>query len=60
MNYGDYFKGKRVTVMRIGLLGRGVGDTAYMAEAGAEVTVVDSARKKSCCHQWKLWLNTKT
>ncbi len=29
--------------MRIGLLGRGVGDTAYMAEAGAEITVVDAA-----------------
>lgn len=41
--YTDYFKGKKVTVMRIGLLGRGVGDAAYMAEAGAEVIVVDSA-----------------
>ncbi len=43
MEYGDYFNGKKVTVMRIGLLGRGVGDTAYMAEAGALVTVVDAA-----------------
>jgi UDP-N-acetylmuramoylalanine--D-glutamate ligase len=43
MNYGEYFKGKRVTVMRIGLLGRGIGDTAYMAEAGAIITVVDAA-----------------
>ena len=39
----DYFKGKKVTLMRIGLLGRGVGDAAYMAEAGAMVTVVDAA-----------------
>lgn len=39
----DYFNGKKVTVMRIGLLGRGVGDTAYMVEAGAEVLVVDDA-----------------
>jgi UDP-N-acetylmuramoylalanine--D-glutamate ligase len=39
----DYFKGKKVTVMRIGLLGRGIGDTAYLAEAGAEVLVVDDA-----------------
>ncbi len=45
-NFKDYFKGKKVTVMRIGLLGRGVGDTAYMAEAGAEVTVVDAAAKE--------------
>ncbi len=41
--FRDYFKGKRVTVMRIGLLGRGVGDAAYMAEAGADILVVDSA-----------------
>ena len=43
MNYGEYFKGKKVTVMRIGLIGRGIGDTAYMAEAGAHITVVDAA-----------------
>jgi len=29
--------------MRIGLLGRGVGDTAYLAEMGVEVTVADDA-----------------
>ncbi len=39
----DYFKNKRVTVMRIGLLGRGIGDAAYLAAAGAEVLVVDDA-----------------
>lgn len=42
-DFKDYFKGKRVTVMRIGLLGRGIGDAAYLAEAGAEVLVVDAA-----------------
>ncbi len=42
-DFQSYFKGKKVTVMRIGLLGRGIGDTAYMAEAGAQITVVDSA-----------------
>ncbi len=41
--FSDYFIDKKVTVMRIGLLGRGIGDTAYLAEAGAEVTVVDAA-----------------
>ncbi len=42
MDFGDYFKGKRVTVMGLGLLGRGVGDAAYIAEAGAaEVIVTD-------------------
>lgn len=43
MNFTDYFKGKKITVMRIGLLGRGVGDTAFLAQMGAEVLVVDSA-----------------
>lgn len=42
MNYADYFKGKKVTVMGLGLLGRGVGDAAYIAAAGAaEVIVTD-------------------
>lgn len=42
MDYTDYFKGKRVTVMGLGLLGRGIGDAAYIAEAGAaEVIVTD-------------------
>jgi UDP-N-acetylmuramoylalanine--D-glutamate ligase len=45
MDYAEYFKDKKITVMRIGLLGRGVGDTAYMAEAGAEITVVDAAEQ---------------
>jgi len=43
MNFQSFFKDKKVTVLRIGLLGRGIGDTRYMAEAGAEVTVVDAA-----------------
>lgn len=45
-NGASYFKGKKVTVMRIGLLGRGIGDTAYLAEVGAEVTVVDAATRE--------------
>jgi UDP-N-acetylmuramoylalanine--D-glutamate ligase len=43
MNYVDHFAGKKITVMRIGLLGRGVGDAAFLAEAGAQVLVVDDA-----------------
>lgn len=35
------FAGKRVTVMGLGLLGRGVGDACLLAEAGAEVVVTD-------------------
>jgi|AntRauTorckE6833_2_1112554.scaffolds.fasta_scaffold03984_4 UDP-N-acetylmuramoylalanine--D-glutamate ligase len=43
MNFSDYFQGKKITVMRIGLLGRGVGDAAFLAQMGAEVLVVDNA-----------------
>jgi len=32
--------------MRIGLLGRGIGDTAYLAECGAEILVVDDASQE--------------
>lgn len=37
----DYFTGKKITVMGLGLLGRGVGDTAFLAECGAELIVTD-------------------
>lgn len=41
-DFTQFFKDKRVTVMGLGLLGRGVGDVAYIAEAGAaEVIVTD-------------------
>ena len=41
MDFSAYFTGKRITVMGLGLLGRGVGDALYLAEAGAIVTVTD-------------------
>lgn len=40
-DFRAYFKGKRVTVMGLGLLGRGVGDAAFLSECGAQVTVTD-------------------
>lgn len=40
-DFRAYFKGKRVTVMGLGLLGRGVGDAAFLSECGAHVTVTD-------------------
>jgi UDP-N-acetylmuramoylalanine--D-glutamate ligase len=42
-DWNNYFTGKKITVMRIGLLGRGVGDAAFLASKGAEVLVVDDA-----------------
>ncbi|MDP3645632.1 MAG: Mur ligase family protein, partial [bacterium] len=39
--YNDAFKGKKITVMGLGLLGRGVGDVVFLAKCGAEVVVTD-------------------
>ncbi len=36
----EYFKDKKITVLGLGLLGRGVGDVAFMAEAGAADMIV--------------------
>lgn len=41
MSASDYFKGKKITVMGLGLLGRGVGDARFLAESGAELIVTD-------------------
>jgi UDP-N-acetylmuramoylalanine--D-glutamate ligase len=35
------FEGKRITVMGLGLLGRGLGDTRFLIRNGAHVTVTD-------------------
>ncbi len=39
--YRSFFKGKKITVMGLGLLGRGVGDIRFLAECGAELIVTD-------------------
>ncbi|MFZ3019976.1 MAG: UDP-N-acetylmuramoyl-L-alanine--D-glutamate ligase [Minisyncoccia bacterium] len=39
--YQDFFNGKRITVMGLGLLGRGVGDIAFMAKYAEEIIVTD-------------------
>jgi len=46
MDSSSYFKGKKITLMRIGLLGRGVGDAAFLAKSGAHVLVVDDASQE--------------
>ncbi len=46
MDASSYFKGKNITLMRIGLLGRGVGDAAFLAQCGAQVLVVDAASQE--------------
>ena len=39
--YKAFFEGKRVTLMGLGLLGRGVGDARFLAQCGAELIVTD-------------------
>lgn len=46
MDVKEYFREKKITVMGLGLLGRGVGDVAFLAECGAEVLVTDLKSKK--------------
>lgn len=40
-DYKKYFKNKKITVMGLGLLGRGVGDAQFLADCGAELIVTD-------------------
>ena len=44
-NYKKQFKGKKITVMGLGLLGRGIGYTKFLAECGAELIVTDLKTK---------------
>lgn len=36
-----YLKGKKITVLGLGLLGRGLGDTLFLAQKGADLIVTD-------------------
>lgn len=39
--YTAFFKGKRITLMGLGLLGRGIGDARFLAGLGADLVVTD-------------------
>lgn len=39
--YRTFFAGKKVTLMGLGVLGRGAGDAVFLAECGAQVLVTD-------------------
>jgi UDP-N-acetylmuramoylalanine--D-glutamate ligase len=41
MDVSAFFRGKKITVMGLGLLGRGIGDVKFFAECGAELIVTD-------------------
>src|SRR3989338_5976444 len=40
-DYGALFKDKKITVLGLGLLGRGAGDVEFLAKCGAKVLVTD-------------------
>jgi UDP-N-acetylmuramoylalanine--D-glutamate ligase len=46
MDASSYFRGKKSTLMGLGLLGRGVGDARYLAECGADLLVTDLKTKE--------------
>jgi len=41
-----YFQDKKITLMGLGLLGRGVGDAIFLAECGADLLVTDMKTKE--------------
>jgi len=45
-DWKNYFSEKKITVMGLGLLGRGVGDSIFLAEMGAELIVTDLKTKE--------------
>ena len=40
-NYKDFFRGKKILMMGLGILGRGVNVAKFLAERGAELTITD-------------------
>ena len=47
MEWREYFKAKKVTLMGLGLLGRGLGDAIFLADHGAELIVTDLRNEKT-------------
>ncbi|MDD5068655.1 MAG: UDP-N-acetylmuramoyl-L-alanine--D-glutamate ligase [Candidatus Pacebacteria bacterium] len=53
MQIGGYFRGKKITIMGLGLLGRGLGDVRFLAEEGAELIVTDLKTKEQLADSLK-------
>ncbi len=52
--YSTEFKGKKITVMGLGVLGRGIQVTKFLAECGATLTVTDLKDEKELATSLKL------
>ena len=46
-DFKNYVGGKKITLMGLGLLGRGLGDAIFLAEHGAELIVTDLRNEKT-------------
>lgn len=46
IDFGEFFKNKKITVMGLGILGRGLGYTKFLAECGADLIVTDLKTKE--------------
>lgn len=44
--YAKYFAGKQITMLGLGLLGRGLNDAKFLAECGAKLVITDVKSKK--------------
>lgn len=53
-SYKTYFKGKKVTVLGLGLLGKLIGDIQFLSKQGALLTVTDLKTKKELAPSLKL------
>lgn len=51
--YRDLFRGKRITMLGLGLLGRGVGDAEFLAQCEAKLTVTDKKSEKELAESLK-------
>ncbi len=54
INYKNYFKNKKITVMGLGLLGRSISYIKFLAECGAILTVTDLKTKEQLSSSIKL------
>lgn len=51
--YDSFFAGKRVTLLGLGVLGRGVGDAEFLAQCGAILTVTDRKSENELAESMK-------
>ena len=54
MNYKDFFAGKKITMIGLGILGRGVNIAKFLAECGTELTITDLKTKEQLASSLKI------